>query len=444
MRFYIETLGCQKNTVDSEALRASLVEAGHEPVESPALAEVSIVNTCGFIDVAKQQSIDRLIELGREKREGQLLIAAGCLSQRFPDELRHELPELDGVVGVDAWKYLPPLLDRRAARRARLPQLPVLAPGAAGFPTFRRTAQGPSADVKISEGCNYGCTFCAIPIMKGRFRSKPLDRIVHEARDLAAAGVREVVLVSQDSTAYGTDLRDGTDLATLLETLAERVPELPWVRVLYVHPDRLSHKLIRRLPAIPTFCHYVDVPVQHAHPDVLRRMRRGSHSARTEELLLALRQAIPDVALRTSFIVGFPGETEEEFEYLVEWARRIEFDHAGVFLYSAEEGTPGASMEDQVPHRVKQRRRRRLMSLHEEISARRAASFLGRTLTMLVEGNNASAVAHGEPPTSIGRSYRDAPEVDGTVIVRGVLPIGELAPVRITGATAHDLIGIPA
>lgn len=444
MRFHIETLGCQKNTVDSEALHAALVEAGHEPVGAPTLADVTIVNTCGFIDIAKQQSVDRLIELGSEKREGQLLIAAGCLTQRFPDELRREIPELDGHVGVDAWKYLPALLERRPLAGAGLPRLPLLAPGAAGFPTFRRAARGPSADIKISEGCNYGCTFCAIPIMKGKFRSKPLDRIVQEARDLAAAGVREVVLVSQDSTAYGMDLRDGTDLAVMLEALAERVPELPWVRVLYVHPDRLSHRLIRRLPAIPTFCHYVDVPVQHAHPDVLRRMRRGSRSDRTEDLLQALREAIPEVALRTSFIVGFPGETDDEFEYLVDWATRIEFDHAGVFLYSAEDGTPGAAMRDQVPHRTKQRRRRRLMRRQREISARRNATLLGRSLDVLVEGNNAGAARHGEPPTSVGRSYRDAPEVDGTVIVRGVLPVGELARIRITGSTAHDLIGVPA
>ncbi len=444
MRFYIDTLGCQKNTVDSEALHSSLLAAGHCVASSAEDADVMVVNTCGFIDVAKQQSIDHLLKLGAVKKDGQLLIAAGCLSQRYAEELRAELPEVDALVGVDAWKYVPSLLATRPRGKSRLPVLPVLPPGAAGFPVVPRVATGPSADIKISEGCNYGCTFCAIPIMKGKFRSKPLQSIVVEARQLVAAGVKEAILVSQDSTAYGMDQRNGTDLGTLLDALANEVPELPWVRVMYMHPDRLNHKLIQRLPAFATFCHYIDIPVQHAHPDVLRRMHRGGHPERTEELLLALRASLPDIALRTSFIVGFPGETDEEYEALVSWTKKMKFDHAGVFTYSPEDGTPGADMPDHVTRSVKNKRRQRLMRVQERISSARNARLQGQSLTVLIEGNNASFEQRDEPPVSVGRSYRDAPEVDGTVIIQGHHTVGAMLEVRVTGSTSHDLIGTPA
>ncbi len=444
MRFYLDTLGCQKNTVDSEALRQALIIAGHRAVTTPDQAEVMIVNTCGFIDVAKEQSIDRLVELSDTRREGQLLIAAGCLSQRYPEELGAELPELDAVIGVDAWRYLPDVLAKRMEGRRPLERLPVLPPGAAGWPALPRVVRGPTADVKIAEGCNYGCTFCSIPLMKGQFRSKPLESIVAEARQLSEQGVREAILVSQDSTAYGLDLHNGTDLATLLEALAADVPELPWIRVMYIHPDRLTHKLIQRLPHIPTFCHYVDIPMQHAHSDVLRRMRRGHNVERTEELIGGLRAALPDVAIRTTFITGFPGESEVEFEAMHAWLEKMRFDHVGVFTYSPEDGTLGAGMPDQVPPHVKKRRRQRLMRSQVRISAERNATLEGATLEVLIEGNNKATAKAREPMVSAGRSYRDAPDVDGTVIVRGLLPVGELARGRIIAASAHDLVGTPA
>lgn len=453
MRFYIDTRGCPKNTVDSEALDQALRGAGHVPVDRASAADVMIVNTCGFIDVAKQESIDRLLELGQQKRQGQQLIAAGCLSQRYSDEIARDLPEVDTVVGVDAWRTLPGLLaeatdtpvrQQDASELGSLLRFPASLPVLNQWPTTARRVHAPSAYVKISEGCNYGCTFCAIPIMKGLYRSKPLARIVDEARQLAASGVKELILVSQDSTAYGLDQRDDTSLPLLLETLAAEVPAIPWVRVMYIHPDRLTARMIDRIAQVPTFCPYIDIPMQHAHPDVLKRMRRGHLIGRTEELIARFRERIPGAAVRTTFMVGFPGESSAEFDFLLAWLQKMRFDRAGVFTYSPEDGTPGAGMERQVAERTRQRRRQRLMEAQEEISAQLQAALVGTTLDVLIEGAQDAAPAkrrRAAGMVSIGRSYRDAPEVDGTVLVRGRHRVGSMVKVRITESTTHDLVG---
>lgn len=453
MRFYIDTRGCPKNTVDSEALDQALRGAGHVPVDRAGAADVMIVNTCGFIDVAKQESIDRLLELGQQKRQGQQLIAAGCLSQRYSEEIARDLPEVDTVVGVDAWRTLPGLLaqatdtpvrQQEASELGSLLRFPASLPVLNQWPATARRVHAPSAYIKISEGCNYGCTFCAIPIMKGLYRSKPLARIVDEARQLAASGVKELILVSQDSTAYGLDQRDDTSLALLLETLAADVPSIPWVRVMYIHPDRLTAKMIDRIAQVPTFCPYIDIPMQHAHPDVLKRMRRGHLIGRTEELIARFRERIPGAAVRTTFMVGFPGESSAEFDFLLAWLQKMRFDRAGVFTYSPEDGTPGADMERQVPERTRQRRRQRLMEAQEEISAQLQAALVGTTLDVLIEGAQDAAPAKRHRAAgmmSVGRSYRDAPEVDGTVLVRGRHRVGSMVKVRITESTTHDLVG---
>jgi ribosomal protein S12 methylthiotransferase len=453
VRFYIDTRGCPKNTVDSEALDQALRGAGHVPVDRASAADVMIVNTCGFIDVAKQESIDRLLELGQQKRQGQQLIAAGCLSQRYSDEIARDLPEVDTVVGVDAWRTLPGLLAEATDRPVRqqdaselgsLLRFPASLPVLNQWPATARRVHAPSAYIKISEGCNYGCTFCAIPIMKGLYRSKPLARIVDEARQLAASGVKELILVSQDSTAYGLDQRDDTSLPLLLETLAADVPAVPWVRVMYIHPDRLTAKMIDRIAQVPTFCPYIDIPMQHAHPDVLKRMRRGHLIGRTEELIARFRERIPGAAVRTTFMVGFPGESSAEFDFLLAWLQKMRFDRAGVFTYSPEDGTPGADMERQVPERTSRRRRQRLMEAQEEISAQLQAALVGTTLDVLIEGAQDAAPAkrrRAAGMVSIGRSYRDAPEVDGTVLVRGRHRVGSMVKVRITESTTHDLVG---
>ncbi|MGI8914131.1 MAG: 30S ribosomal protein S12 methylthiotransferase RimO [Chloroflexota bacterium] len=457
MRFYIDTRGCPKNTVDSEALDQALRGAGHVPVDRAAAADVMIVNTCGFIDVAKQESIDRLLELGQNKRPGQQLIAAGCLSQRYSDEVARDLPEVDTIVGIDAWRTLPALLAGvtekpmgqqdapDVSQLGSLLRFPASLPVLNQWPATSRRGHSPSAYIKISEGCNYGCTFCAIPIMKGLYRSKPLERIVEEARQLAASGVKEIILVSQDSTAYGLDRRDDTSLPLLLEALATQAPEIPWVRVMYIHPDRLTTKMIDRIAQVPTFCPYIDIPMQHAHPDVLKRMRRGHLIARTEELIERFRERIPGAAVRTTFMVGFPGESSAEFDFLLDWLQRMRFDRAGVFTYSPEEGTPGAEMEQQVPERTRRRRRQRLMEAQEVISGQLQATLVGKTLDVLIEGTQERAPStrhHGTVGlVSVGRSHRDAPEVDGTVLVRGRHRIGTMLKVRVRESTTHDLVG---
>ena len=459
VRFYIDTRGCPKNTVDSEALQAALQAAGHAPVNSPAAADVLIVNTCGFIDVAKQESIDRLLELGHQKRAGQRLIAAGCLSQRYPEEIAADIPEVDYITGIDAWRTLPAALEQLditqvALRTASVPAVPLgslldfpaTLPVLNQWPELPRKVVGPTAYIKISEGCNYGCTFCAIPLMKGLYRSKPLAHIIQEAKELVLRGVKEVVLVSQDSTAYGLDMRNGTSLVTLLEALAEQVPSLPWVRVLYFHPDRLTHKLIDQVAAIPTFCPYIDLPLQHAHPNVLRRMRRGYLIERTEEHIAHIREVLPHAAIRTTFIVGFPGEGRAEFEFLLEWVQRRRFDHLGVFSYSSEEGTPSNEMGDQVPPVTREHRRKKLLAVQEKISLEIQQKLVGTTLDVLIEGNEDQPRSyHSKRPSrngwSVGRSRRDAPDVDGIVLVCGRQRIGSIVPVRILEATAYDLIG---
>lgn len=454
MRFYIDTRGCPKNTVDSEALDQALRDAGHVPVDRAGAADVMIVNTCGFIDVAKQESIDRLLELGQQKRPGQQLIAAGCLSQRYSEEVARDLPEVDTIVGIDAWRTLPALLagatekpvrQQDAGELGSLLRFPASLPVLNQWPATVRHVRAPSAYIKISEGCNYGCTFCAIPIMKGLYRSKPLERIVEEARQLAAGGAKELILVSQDSTAYGLDRRDDTSLPLLLETLAAEVPEIPWVRVMYIHPDRLTAKMVDRIAEVPTFCPYIDIPMQHAHPDVLKRMRRGHLIERTEELIARFRERIPGAAVRTTFMVGFPGESSAEFDALLAWLQKMRFDRAGVFTYSPEDGTPGAAMERQVPERTSSRRRQRLMETQAEISAQLQAAMVGTTLDVLIEGAQkpAQAKRHRTVATmmSVGRSYRDAPEVDGTVLVHGHHRVGSMVKVRILESTTHDLVG---
>jgi ribosomal protein S12 methylthiotransferase len=452
--FYIDTRGCPKNTVDSEALDQALRGVGHVPVDRAADADVMIVNTCGFIDVAKQESIDRLLELGQQKRPGQQLIAAGCLSQRYSEEVARDLPEVDTIVGIDAWRTLPELLAGVSATPVRrqdanelgsLLRFPASLPVLNQWPATARRVHAPSAYIKISEGCNYGCTFCAIPIMKGLYRSKPPERIVEEARQLADNGVKEIILVSQDSTAYGLDRRDDTSLPLLLETLAAEVPEIPWVRVMYIHPDRLTAKMIDRIAQVPTFCPYIDIPMQHAHPAVLKRMRRGHLIERSEELIARFRECIPGAAVRTTFMVGFPGESSAEFDFLLDWLQRMRFDRAGVFTYSPEDGTPGAEMEQQVPERTRQRRRQRLMQAQEAISAQLQATLVGKTLDVLIEGTQDVATAkrhHGASGLmSVGRSYRDAPEVDGAVLVRGRHRVGSMIKVRVSESTTHDLVG---
>ncbi len=438
MRYYLLTLGCPKNVADSEGMEALLQQAGHRPAPHPGRAQVLIVNTCGFLEAAQEESISALRALARHKRSDQILIAAGCLAQRDPQTLIRRIPGLDGLLGTRRWMDIVALVEQlRADGRREFGRVEMLgdSPQAWDGAMPRAGVRGGSAYLKISDGCSAPCSFCTIPSFKGKMRSRPASAIVAEARALVDQGAREIILVAQDTTAYGRDLglRDG--LPGLIEEILAACPDLPWLRLMYAYPGHVSRRLIEVMATHPQVCHYLDIPLQHGHPDTLRRMRRPANVDKVLSTIEELRAAMPDIALRTTFIVGFPGETEEEFEALLDFVAAISFDKVGVFTYSAEPGTPAAKMPGQVPARVKEERRARVMELQQRISLARNRAQLGRELAVLIEG-----VDNG---LSLGRSYRDAPEVDGLVIVSSPLPVGEIAPVKITGAMEYDLMGEP-
>jgi ribosomal protein S12 methylthiotransferase len=436
MRYYLLSLGCCKNTVDSEGMSRLLQQADYAPTEYPTAADVLIVNTCGFIDIAKEESFGALRELAEAKRRGQLLIAAGCLSQRYGRQLVKEVPSLDGIIGTRRWMEIMALVEKLPPD-GNTPLVMIGDPPVLDVGSMPRSAiQGASAYLKIADGCSAPCSFCAIPLIKGPACSRPMEAIVDEARQLVAQGVKEIVLIAQDTTAYGRDQGQRDALAGLIEAILKAVPELPWLRLMYAYPQHITPRLIQVMAQHHQVCLYLDLPLQHAHPDTLRRMSRPHDVDRVRRLIADLRQAMPDVALRTSFIVGYPGETEEEFQALLDFAEEMAFDRVGVFTYSREEGTAAADLPDQVPHRVKEERYQRLMELQQDISLARNRQMIGCTLDVLVEGSGDGL--------SVGRSYRDAPEVDGLVLVKEELPMGKLVPVLITGAMEYDLIGVRA
>jgi ribosomal protein S12 methylthiotransferase len=436
MRYYLLSLGCCKNTVDSEGMSRLLQRAGYAPTEQPAAADVLIVNTCGFIDIAKEESFGALRELAKTKRQGQLLIAAGCLSQRYGRQLVEEVPGLDGIIGTRRWIEITALVETLSSDGDR-PTVMIGDPPASPVNSMPRSVvQGVSAYLKIADGCSAPCSFCAIPMIKGPAHSRPMEAIVGEARQLAAQGVKEIILIAQDTTAYGRDRGQRDALPGLIKAILKAAPELPWLRLMYAYPQHITPRLIEAMAQHPQVCHYLNIPLQHAHPETLRRMNRPHDVDRVRRLIADLRQAMPDIALRTSFIVGYPGETEEEFQALLDFVEEIAFDRVGVFTYSREEGTPAADLPNQVPDHTKEERYQRLMELQQGISLARNQQMIGRTLEILVEGSGDGL--------SVGRSYRDAPEVDGLVLVKEELPLGEMAPVLITGAMEYDLIGVRA
>jgi ribosomal protein S12 methylthiotransferase len=441
MRYHVVTLGCPKNVADSEKLDLLLREGYHEPADRPAQADLIVVNTCGFLEAAREESMDAILRLALRKRPGQKLVVAGCLSQVYARQLREEVPEVDALFGVEAWEQVAALAGTAAHRRlSRRPD------GQASLdipetPGGRR----PSAYLKISDGCNAPCAFCIIPRIKGRLHSVETEVVVAEARRLAAQGVQELVLVAQDSSAYGRDRGQGDGLPELLERLAEAAPQVPWIRVMYAYPGHVSARLARTMASLPQVCHYLDIPLQHASAAVLRRMRRPSNPDRLRQMFSRLRSAMPDIALRTTLIVGYPGETEAEFEEMLDFVREMRFDHLGAFVYSPEPGTPAARAPEQAPQAVKRRRYRRLMRVAQEVSLARNREWVGRELTVLVESEAASAGGDGRrrKPDQVfaGRSYRDAPEVDGLVLGPGRPPPGSMVRVRVEQALPYDLWG---
>ncbi|MBS1252018.1 MAG: Ribosomal protein S12 methylthiotransferase RimO [Anaerolineales bacterium] len=430
MRYFLLTLGCPKNVVDSEGMFQLLGQAGYTPIEHPEDADVLIVNTCGFIGPAKDESISAMQELGQVKRSDQLLIAAGCLVQRDNGALTRDVPQVDAVLSTRRWYEIVDLIGRlRNKTYGDIPDAGWTNPIDVSLP---RRAVGASAYLKIADGCSAPCTFCTIPDIKGSWHSKPVEQIVCEARELIEQGVQEIILIAQDTTAYGYDRGERDALAPLIDRILEEVPELPWLRLMYAYPGRVTPRLVETMAQHRQVCNYIDIPLQHGHSDVLARMKRPSARVARSNIR-RLREAMPDIAIRTGFIVGFPGETDEEFEGLLNFVAEMRFDKVGVFTYCREKDTPAGTMSDQVPEDIKEERRARLMELQQEISLQRNREFVDQELKVLIEGAGDGI--------SVGRTYRDAPEVDGLVIVQDEWPTNVMLSARMTGAMAYDLLG---
>jgi ribosomal protein S12 methylthiotransferase len=435
VKFYIHKLGCPKNDVDADYIAARLVAAGHSPAADPESADSVLVNTCGFIQEAKEESIAAILNLAAlNKGNGaRTLYATGCLTQRYGDEMLREMPELDGAFGHGALDTLAESVtlsrkhDRAVRRETR----------SLGYLTWkdRFISDGfPYSYLKISDGCDRGCTYCAIPLMRGRFRSRPLESIVREAEFLAANGKRELILVSQEATFWGYGLAGEPDIVDLLEAL-ERVEGVDWIRLMYLHPAATSRRLIEYMAGDNRTLGYFDLPLQHANSDILKAMQRSIDREGIERLLADVRKLAPKATIRTTFIVGFPGETEKQFEELLDFTADHEFDRLGVFTYSAEDDTPAAAMSGQVPERVRYERMDRLMTLQREIAFRRNNSLIGKTFKVIID-----TVNDGRPAS--GRTEGDCPDIDQEIrISGGPLRVGEIVPVRIDGVEGYDLAG---
>lgn len=479
MKYHIITLGCPKNSVDSEGMDSILSAQGHAPVTELQDADLVIVNTCSFIAAARDETIQVLREIGQNKKPNQRLIAAGCMAQSHGDIVK-EVPGVDAILGTQQWMqigelvgapntpkqggFIPlqtgssaipltatpkvasmPVLELSAVAPAApageaLPPTPEQESSYADWRTapVKRMASSPSAYLKISDGCNLRCAFCTIPSFKGNMRSKAMGAILGEAQELASRGVSEIVLVAQHLTDYGRDLRIKDGLATLLDELCQVLPENIWIRLMYAYPHGISEKLIQTMADHKQICAYLDMPLQHAHPDTLRRMRRPPDTDRTKGILRDLRAAMPDIALRSTFIVGFPGETDAEFKTLLKFLEEVELDRVGAFRFSKEPGTHAATLPDQVRPRVIERRWHELMQLQQGISLSRNRRWKGRTIEMLVEGEGET---DDGKKLAVGRSFRDAPEVDGQVFAWGQAPVGSIVKVKVTQPAEYDLWG---
>lgn len=435
LRFYINSLGCPKNTVDSTGMASLLLREGYLFTPDPGAADLLIVNTCGFIAPARSESLDVLETLASELRPHQKLVAAGCWAQREPELLLDTIPQLNAVLGTRAWASITSVARKLLAQRSRPPVVElgggsVVMPEAVGVPGY--AVLGPSAFLKIADGCSRSCAFCAIPLIKGPFISRSMEDVLADARELQELGVLELNLIAQDSTYYGYDLGQRDGLADLLERMVVEVPGVPWIRLLYTFPGYITPRLTQVLVEHAQILPYVDIPLQHAHPAVLRRMRRPSNMDWVRETVGQLRELIPNVVLRTTLIVGFPGETDAEFQTLLDFVEEMRFDRVGVFQYSHEPGTEAGLAVDDVPAAVKEARYDALMLAQQPISHEKNRALIGQQMDVLLEG-------FGDGLT-VGRSYRDAPEIDGLVLLEGEYPVNQMVKVRIVDATVYDLI----
>lgn len=448
------SLGCDKNLVDSEKMLGLLNEAGYRVAQEESEADAIVVNTCCFIHDAKEESVETILEMAEWKKKGRLkaLIVTGCMAQRYQDEIQQEIPEVDAVIGTTGYTEIVPILDEILAEaEASQKEAAVEEPKEKSFvnccPSIdllpasladKRvvTTGGYTAYLKIAEGCNKRCTYCIIPYIRGHYRSFPMEDLLEEARKLTEGGVKELILIAQETTVYGMDCYGRKALPELLTKLCE-IEGIEWIRILYCYPEEITDELIAVMKKEKKICHYLDIPIQHSEDTILKRMGRRTNRAELVSLVEKLRKEIPDIILRTTLITGFPGETEEEFKNMVDFVDSMEFDRLGVFPYSAEEGTKAAEMDGQITEEVKESRRDEIMALQQEISADKAASRIDDEMSVLIEGYLY------EDDIYIGRTYMDAPKVDGNVFVRAEeeLISGDIVPVRITGANEYDLMG---
>ena len=432
------SLGCAKNTVDSDSMAQLMERDGYRAVRTPRQASILVVNTCGFIKTAREESYSELRKLAKAKRPDQLLVAAGCLTQRYGEEVARQVPGVDAILGTRRWMDIVQVVHelRKGPHPTplyHLPETPGMGTDENG--ALRASLAGASAYLKIADGCRRPCAFCAIPLIKGTSVSRPKEIILDEARRLHELGVRELVLIAQDTTDYGHDLGMKDGLASLLEGITTAVPEMEWIRIMYAFPGYVTDRLIEVMATHPQILPYLDIPLQHAHPETLTRMRRPAAVDWVYATIAKMRRAMPKLAIRSTFIVGYPGETEEEFQTLLDFVGELRFDHIGAFPFSFETGTSSESLGDPVPARVKKERYQRLMELQQTISLQINQSHVGQTLDVLIEGQDSGL--------SIGRSYREAPEmIDGMILAEGQAEIGSIVPVKITGAMAYDLSGV--
>lgn len=437
MKILLVSLGCDKNLVDSEVMLGVLAEKGHTFTDDESEAEAVIVNTCCFINDAKEESVNAILEMAELKKTGQVkaLIVTGCLAQRYQKEIREEIGEVDAVLGTSAIDKIAEILEMAMTGSGGEYFMP-LDRKPQGNRKRLVTTGGHYAYLKIAEGCDKHCAYCVIPKVRGGYRSVPVEELIAEAEALAAEGVKELILVAQETTLYGIDLYGRKMLPELLTRLC-RIAGLYWIRILYCYPEEITDDLIRVIKQEEKICHYLDIPVQHGSDSVLKRMGRRTDSAQIRGIVKKLRENIPDICLRTTLITGFPGETEGEFEEMIEFVDEMEFDRLGVFTYSPEEGTAAASMPEQIEETVKEERRDAVMELQQEIAYEMAEKMTGRNVYAMIEGRVADEDAY------VARTYKDAPNVDGYLFIRTdrQLMSGDFVKVRITGSYEYDLMG---
>ena len=437
MNILFVSLGCDKNLVDTEVMLGLLASRGHQMVDSEEIADVIVINTCCFIHDAKEESIQTILEMAEYKKAGscKALIVTGCLAQRYKQEIIDEIEEVDAVLGTTSYDKIVEAIDEALAGYTSVEMTDI---DALPLVESKRlvTTGGHFAYLKIAEGCDKHCTYCIIPKIRGNFRSVPIERLLKEAEDLVAQGVKEIILVAQETTLYGKDLYGEKSLHKLLRGLC-KISGLRWIRILYCYPEEITDELIQVIKEEDKICNYLDLPIQHASDGILKRMGRRTSKEQLVEIIGKLRKEIPDIAIRTTLITGFPGETQEQHEELMEFVDEMEFDRLGVFTYSPEEDTPAAEMPDQIPEDVKEDRQAELMELQQEIAFDLAEEMIGREVLVMIEGKVADENAY------VGRTYKDAPNVDGLIFVESEeeLMSGDFARVRITGALEYDLMG---